>query len=580
MSSSDQKLEQLSQDETEEAVMAALPMLDTAQLETLYGLIGLELKPVVEGNKRALLKGLRRHLDEIDDVGSAEWQHYVQILNHLNTKEGKKKVVGAVAKEEGSGGSNDATSVVEATDDRKTMSSSSNNERSSSTNNMNSFVRFRDYKFNGTIGGEKGLSFMSIQFEIQNARSLKYKEEEIRAAVIRAIAPGHELREYFELNTDETLDDMIETFHSTFVEHDSDQSLTLFKKEAQKPNEPPSKFVTRVAAWRRKLKKLSIEEGDEIPDRTLMKAFHHVLSTGIRDEYLRAELREQFRLKPSMTDNDILRAIAEIMKVKKEREEKLSLDDTKDNVVQVGAVDTQKKSEKKEKMNPFALIEEMKSSHQRQMDQMRQDVTVQLARIEKTLSSGSGLNGNAPSFQPTSQHTPSAFPSTSQHTAPVFPTTSQYTAPSSFQPTSASQATTPAPFTYQHFKTSYIGFPEHVIQQHWNNFLQNHFPQVHYQQPAFNNQPNSAAPYPQSAYQQMLPQNVGSNNRKRGSKCNNCHAANIPHCKHCLKCLKEGHKISACQEKCQNCVANNTAKCKHCLKCLLEGHLLSACPEN
>ena len=571
MSGSDQKLEQLSQDETEEAVMAALPKLDTAQLETLYGLVGLELKSEVQGNKRALLKGLRRHLDEIEDVESTEWQHYVQILDHLNTKEGKKKVAKDV-KEEGRGGSSNGTSGVEASptmpasDNRKTRSSSGSNERSS-TNNTNSFVRIRDYKFNGTIGGEKGLSFMSIQFEIQNARSLNYKDEEIRAAVIHAIAPGHELREYFELNTEETLDDMIETFRSTFVEHDSDQSLTLFKKEAQKPNEPPSKFVTRVAAWRRKLKKLSIEEGDEISDRKLMKAFHHVLSTGIRDEYLRAELREQFRLKPSMTDNDILRAIAEIMKVKKEREEKLCLDETKD-VVQVGAVGAQKKNEKKEKLNPFVLIEEMKSSHQRQMDQMRQDVTVQLARIEKTLAGGNSLNGNAPSFQPTSQHT-SAFPSTSQHTAS-----------SSFQPTSAAQTTTPAPFTYQHFKTSYIGFPEHVIQQHWNNFLQNHFPQVPYQQPAFNSQTNSAAPYPQSAYWQTLPQNYGGNNRKRGTKCDNCRAANVPHCKHCLKCLKEGHKINDCQEKCQNCVANKTAKCKHCLKCLLEGHLLSACPEN
>ena len=405
---------------------------------------------------------------------------------------------------------------------------------------------------------------MSIQFEIENARSLGHKEEEIRAAVIRAISPGHELREYFELNTNESLDDMIETFRSTFVEHNSDQSLTLFKKEAQKLNEPPSKFVTRIAAWRCKLKKLSIEEGEAISDRTLMKAFYHVLSTGIRDEYLRAELREQLRVNPSMTDNDILRAISEIMKVKREREEKLGLvpdDTTKDSVVQVDAVDTHKRSEKKEKLNPFVVIEEMKASHQRQMEQMRQDVTVQLARIEKTLSAGINLNGNAQSFQPTSQHSVPPYPLTSQHPAPAYQSSQNTT------------QTQPVPFTYQQFKTSYIGFPEHVIQQHWNNFLQNQFSQAHKQ--TYHNQPCTS--YSQLGYQS---QNFGGNNRKRLSKCKACQLANEPRCKHCLKCLKEGHVISGCQERCQNCVANNTAKCKHCIKCLLEGHLLSVCPEN
>ena len=92
MSNTDKtKVEQLSNEETEEAVMALLPTLEVPQLEALYGIISLELKPGVQGNKRSLLKGLRKHLDAIDDDTHDDWQHYVQILDHLTTKEGKKK---------------------------------------------------------------------------------------------------------------------------------------------------------------------------------------------------------------------------------------------------------------------------------------------------------------------------------------------------------------------------------------------------------------------------------------------------------------------------------------------------------
>ena len=535
MSSSSPKVEQLSHDETEEAVMTVLPTLDAPQLETLYGLVGLELKQDVQGIKRSLLKGLRRHLDEIDDVNSADWQHYVQILDHLKTKDGKKKVE---KKEEQNGGGASSTTTTTAKDkDESKQSSSRDTEESTSSSNRSNIVRFRDYKFGGTIGGEKGLSFTSIQFEIQNARSLKYKEEEIRAAVIRAIAPGHELRDYFEMNTEATLDEMIEMFRSTFIEHNSNQSFTEFKKEFQRSDEKPSTFVTRIMAWRRKLNKLSIEEGDEIPQTILMKAFYHVLSTGLRDENLRAELRERCRTNSSMTDNKILKAIAEIMKVKKEREEKLG--DSPQNAIKVEMVDTHKKVEKKEKLNPFVLIEEMKVSHEKEMQQMRQEVTVQLAQIQKTLTNNNNLNGNAQTFSPANQN-------------------------------SAPQMPNPPPFTYQHFKTSYMGYPEHVIQQHWNNFLQAH-PQSSCQQ-----QPYQQTPY-QSPYQHIPPP---GDRRKKIPRCQNCQATNEPRCKHCLKCLREGHMVSACMEKCQNCQAANAPRGRHCLKCLKEGHLLSACPEN
>ena len=532
MSNTDKtKVEQLSNEETEEAVMALLPTLEVPQLEALYGIISLELKPGVQGNKRSLLKGLRKHLDAIDDDTHDDWQHYVQILDHLTTKEGKKKAgmtantstdsnsLGSSTKDTQQGGSTGAGGGRAA----GTVDSASVLQNASALNN--NVVRFRDYKFGGSIGGEKGLAFSSIQFEIQNARMLRYSDQEIRAGVIRAISPTHELRNYFEMNPDVTLDEMIDMFRSTFVERNSNRLFIDFQKEFQKSDESAATFVTRIMGIRRKVAKLSIEEGNTIDPVQISKGFFHVMFTGLRDGNIRSELRERCRASVpvsdnsrnhvvSMTDNEILRAIADITSIETERNEKLEGDSSKSPIM-VEVVDTSKKMEKKEKLNPFVLLEEMKVSHEKDMQQMRSDVTVQLTQIQRTLANinnnnNNNLNGNAPAFFPASNNLPQQNNLPPQNNIPQQ------------NNNQVLQQNSPMPFTYQHFKSSYPGYPDHVVQQHWNNFLQMHTRQQ--------------------------PQSQQHQGRKRGNKCQKCLDENKPSCGHCFKCKKEGHKSQNCTE--------------------------------
>ena len=153
------KVEQISHEDIEDAVMSALPTLDTSQLEGLYGLIGLDLATENKGKKRVLLKVLRKHLDEIDDEKAAEWQQFQQIHDHLTTKEGKQK------QKAGSAGSG-AGKSTESSGENKLNSNNSTQGESASTQGgsanggfrSNGMVRIRDYKFPGTIGGESALS--------------------------------------------------------------------------------------------------------------------------------------------------------------------------------------------------------------------------------------------------------------------------------------------------------------------------------------------------------------------------------------------------------------------------------------
>lgn len=520
------KVEQLSHEDTEQAVMTVLPSLEVPQLEKLYDLIGLELKAEVKGKKRPLLKGLRRHLDDIEDETKDEWQHYVQILDHLRTKEGKQKMVN-VKEEKGEGTSSTTTSSSSASSQSSRTSQDDEVEGSnpSSSRSNSNVVRFRDYKFSGTIGGEKGLSFSSIQFEIRNARFLKYKDAEIRAGVIRAISPTHELRNYFEMNAEATLDDMIEMFRSTFTEQNSKKLFIEFQQERQKDTESAGMFVTRLMTLRRKVRNLSIEEGNEISEETVMAAFHDVLDIGLLNDNLRMELKDRCRGK-SLTDNEIMHEISKIMFVEAERKSRLEGEDGNKQpvttAVAVNAVDAQ--SKKKDKMNPFVLIEEMKTSHKKDMQEMRSEVNVQLAQIQKTLENNNNRNNNnfnnSNSYGP--QNNKNNNNNNNNNTSNMNGNAPSFT-PALNQNCPPQQNMMPAPFTYEQFKLSYAGYPENVIQQHWQNFLQ-------------------------SQFRQLAPFQLTGNRRRGPGKCQACQDNNEPRCVHCFKCGGMNHRANQCPE--------------------------------
>ena len=182
------KIEQMSHEEIEEAVMTALPKLDSSQLERLCELIGLDVPAESKGKKRALAKALRQHLDAVDEDNDDDWQKFVTIHNHLTTKDGKKKSGTLPAVVDGS-----SSSATSPGGDADVNSAKDSQSRAGDVSvGSNSLLRLRDYKFPGTIGGDPALSYTSIQYQVDSARALRYTDKEIRAGVVKAISPSHE----------------------------------------------------------------------------------------------------------------------------------------------------------------------------------------------------------------------------------------------------------------------------------------------------------------------------------------------------------------------------------------------------
>ena len=84
--------------------------------------------------------------------------------------------------------------------------------------------KLKELKISGKIGGvgEKDkLSYVSLSYQISNAKKLGYSEEMICSSVIKAITPGSYLRTYLEGKQSLTLASLIEVMRSHFREKDS-----------------------------------------------------------------------------------------------------------------------------------------------------------------------------------------------------------------------------------------------------------------------------------------------------------------------------------------------------------------------
>ena len=224
------------------------------------------------------------------------------------------------------------------------------------------------------MGEKDKLSYTSLSFQIQNAKKLGYSQENICGAVIKAISPSNYLRTYFESKPGLNLTSLLEILRSHFKEKDSASTFTDLSNAAQLPTETCLDFVIRLMCLRQKVLDLSSEEGCPYDATLLNKRFRQTMFSGLKNTNIRIEIRENCKHDPSLSDENLLKLIADAVANEAERNEKFTVKK------EVNSVDAKKKEEKgkvgnKKKESSLPVqIEELKLTHEKEMSALRADL--------------------------------------------------------------------------------------------------------------------------------------------------------------------------------------------------------------
>ena len=140
----------------------------------------------------------------------------------------------------------------------------------------------RDFKINGSIGtpGQKDkLSYMSLSYQIQKGKKDGRSGEEICSAVIKAITPGSNLRNYLESRLDLDEKQLIKVLRSHFNEKDSSTVFNEMSNCVQGSSETELDFCLRAMSLRQKVLMLATEEECPYDPHAIKKRFLHAIFT-------------------------------------------------------------------------------------------------------------------------------------------------------------------------------------------------------------------------------------------------------------------------------------------------------------
>ena len=185
----------------------------------------------------------------------------------------------------------------------------------------------RDFKISGQIGlpGQKEkLSFVSLIRQIENGLSKGYKESEIVDAIVRAISPGVQLRNYLETTQDLTLPKIRKIIRSHFMEKTSTELYQELATISQGPKEDPQTFLIHCLEIRQKILFSSKESGATIeytPDMA-QGLFLHALETGLKNEAIRTKIRPLLKQR-NVSDEVLIEEMSKAVAIEAEHTKKV-----------------------------------------------------------------------------------------------------------------------------------------------------------------------------------------------------------------------------------------------------------------
>ena len=156
--------------------------------------------------------------------------------------------------------------------------------------------------------------------QIEGGLTKQYSELEVVNAVVRAVQPGLQLRDYLESVSDLTLPKLRKILRFHYHEKSATELYQILANITQNPKEDPQSFLIRALTVRQKIIFASKESGSNITydESSVQGLFLHALETGLIDETVRAKMRPALK-DPSVADEDLIEAMNQVMSAEAER---------------------------------------------------------------------------------------------------------------------------------------------------------------------------------------------------------------------------------------------------------------------
>ena len=367
--------ENLSADEKEDAVLTWLSVQEAGELEEACAAITLVCPQDRKGKKKALLKFLLKHLCDLEDGPDGDGAAILLLYDHAKSKGLPQSVKTEDMSETKSAVINKPQSVDQGDQKVKTMVD---------------VLKLKDLKISVSIGGseKEKLSYTSLSYQIANAEKAGYSEEQICAAVVKAISPGNNLRTYLESKPGLNLVVVTEILRSHFKEKDSASVFTELGNAVQQSTENALDFVIRLMCLRQKVLDLASQEGCPYQQNLLNKRMFHAMFTGLTNANIRVELRERCKNDFGITDTELLKFVSDVVANESERSEKCSVKKSVCEVAQVAQRCEKDVKNLPQAKNPFVQIEELKLNHQKELMSQNSKIDamqIQLAEIKNAI---------------------------------------------------------------------------------------------------------------------------------------------------------------------------------------------------
>ena len=183
--------------------------------------------------------------------------------------------------------------------------------------------KLREFKINGTVGGENQTEYSSLMYQVKEGRTLGYGEKEIQLGIVKVVK-DKTLKKFFEMNMDMPGDEFNEMLRDHYDVKDATTMLEEMVTNIQEPNENIHHFVMRMMNDRDAIMEVTKFEDCPIGEPLIQKQYVRSVLSGLRKATNRLELQPIFDRR-DLNRLQILKLVKEVMKKDQENERKMGI---------------------------------------------------------------------------------------------------------------------------------------------------------------------------------------------------------------------------------------------------------------